>query len=346
MQRTARLRLTGFATFAAATLLLAGCASASPSDSAGSDGASGAGFPVTIEHALGETTIDAKPERVATIAWGNQDVALALGIVPVGMDAQVWNWTGDAAPGVYEWTTDKIAELGGDEPVIFTVSDGLEFEAIADTAPDVILAAMSGISEEDYATLSDSVAPVVAYPDVAWFTPWRDQIALNSKALGLASEGEALVADLDKQIADATADADFEGITAAFFYATPGDLSTLTIYTAGDSRTAFLNDLGFDLPQVAIDGADSGSFYQEFSAENADQLADVDVIVSYGDDTLLTALQADPLWSTLPAVKAGSVVAVGGGEAFSAAVTPTALSIPWVLTDYVDVLTEATAKVQ
>lgn len=354
MQRTARLRVAGLATVATATLLVAGCAGGATSSSTAPEGSSSSagtsdsseGFPVAIEHALGETTIEAAPERVATIAWGNQDVALALGVLPVGMDSQVWNWTSDADPGVYEWTTAKIEELGGEEPVIFSVSDGTDLEAIADTAPDVILAAQSGISEEDYATLSEEVAPVVAYPEIAWYTPWREQIALNAQALGLATEGEELVADLDQQIADATADAGFEGKTAAFFFASPTDLSKVSLYTGGDPRTAFLADLGFDLPQSALDAMAEGSFYEDFSAENADQLADVDVIVTYGDDTLLPALQAHPLWSTLPAVQAGAVVAVGGGDAFSAAVTPTPLSIPWVLEDYVAVLEEAAAKVQ
>ena len=341
-----RLR-TAAALTAAAALLLTGCASGSSpqSTASGEAGAASDSFPVTITHALGETTIEAKPERVATISWGNQDVALALGVVPVGMDTQVWAWSGTAKPGVYEWTSDKLDELGADLPPLFDATDGVDFEAISDTAPDVILAAQSGLSEEDYETLS-GIAPVVAYPGIPWFTPWRDQITLNAEGLGLKAEGEALVADLEKQIADATADAGFAGKSAAFFYMSSADLSKVSLYTGGDSRTAFLHDLGFDLPQVAVDAADAGSFYLDFSAENADQLADVDVIVTYGDETLLPALQADPLWSTLPAVKNGAVVAVGEGDAYSAAVSPTALSIPWVLDQYVGDLKDAAAKVQ
>ena len=337
---------TAAALAAGAALLLSGCASSASTDGKSTPGSAGdAAFPLTITHALVETTIYSKPERIATIAWGNQDVALALGVVPVGIDSQVWAWSGAADQGVYEWTSAKLDELGADVPVLFDVTDGLDFEAISDTTPDVILAAQSGLTAEDYATLSD-IAPVVAYPEIPWFTPWRDQITINAQALGLTEEGDALVSDLETQIADATTDAGLEGKTAAFFYANPTDLSTVSLYTGGDSRTAFLKDLGFDLPQVAIDAADAGSFYLDFSAENADQLADVDVIVTYGDDTLLAAMQADPLWSTLPAVKNGAVVAVGEGDAFSAAVTPTALSIPWVLSDYVTVLKEAAAKVQ
>jgi len=331
---------------AAAALLLTGCASSASTPESSASGAAGDGvFPVTITHALGETTITAKPERVATVGWSNQDVALALGIVPVGTDTQVWNWTGDAQPGVYEWTQNAIDELGGEQPVLFTTSDGTDFEAIADTAPDIILAAQSGLDEESYATLSE-IAPVVAYPEVAWFTSWRDTITINAEGLGLAAEGDRLVSDLEGQIADATADAEFAGKTSAFFSISAADLSKVSIYTGGDARTAFLGDLGFDLPKAATDGAAKGSFYEDFSAENADQLADVDVIVTYGDGDVLAALQADPLWSTLPAVQAGAVIEVGMGDALSAGVSPTALSIPWVLDRYVPMLEEAAAKVQ
>ena len=331
-----------FLGLSAAAVMTIGLAACSPTTAESSDSTSTATgvFPVTVQHALGETVIETQPERVTTIGWGNQDVALALGIAPVGVDDQTWSMDGSDGLGVYEWTLDAYEALGADEPVVFSTADGTDFEKIADTQPDAILAGYSGVTEEDYATLTE-IAPTVAYPDAAWLTPWRDVILTDSAALGLADEGQTLVDDLDQQIADATADSAFEGKKAAFFYMSAADLSTISIYGQGDSRTAFLSDLGFDLPELAGDG---DTFYQDVSAENADQLADIDVIVSYGDsDELLKALQADPLWSTLTAVQNGAVVSVGSGDALSGAVTPTALSIPWMLEDYVALLDGAVA---
>ncbi|MBF0815116.1 iron-siderophore ABC transporter substrate-binding protein [Microbacterium paludicola] len=331
---------------AAVTASLAACSTSSAPAGESSAPAGEAGvFPVEVEHALGTTTIEAKPERVASIGWGNQDVALALGVAPVGADDQTWSMDGTDGLGLYEWTTDAYAELGAEEPVIFDTTAGIDFEAIADTQPDLIIAAYSGPTEEEYATLTE-IADTVAYPGVAWYTPWRDSILTNSKALGLEAEGKALVSDLEKQIEDATADADFEGKTAAFLFLNAADLSTTSVYATGDSRAAFLADLGFEVPQAAKDAADAGTFYADISAENVDKLADVDVIVSYGGDELLPALQADPLWSTLPAVKNGSVVTVGAGDDLSGAVSPTALSIPWMLDTYVGLLSDAAAKAE
>ena len=51
--------------------------------------------------------------------------------------------------------------------------DGLDYEAISDSNPDIILAAYSGITQEEYDLLSE-IAPVVAYPENAWQTLWRD----------------------------------------------------------------------------------------------------------------------------------------------------------------------------
>src|SRR5690606_9357919 len=38
---------------------------------------SSATFPLTIEHALGTTVIESKPERIATVQWANHEVPLA-----------------------------------------------------------------------------------------------------------------------------------------------------------------------------------------------------------------------------------------------------------------------------
>ena len=46
--------------------------------------------------------------------------------------------------------------------IYFKIQMVLDFEAISDANPDVILAAYSGITQEEYDTLSE-IAPVVAY---------------------------------------------------------------------------------------------------------------------------------------------------------------------------------------
>ncbi|WP_101847667.1 iron-siderophore ABC transporter substrate-binding protein [Zhihengliuella sp. ISTPL4] len=340
--RTSRLLALGAA--AALAVTLSACSSSAPEStaSAGSNPGSDDAFPVTIEHVYGETTIDEKPERVATIAWANHEVPLALGIVPVGMSKATWG--DDDDNGILPWVEEKLDELGGETPVLFDETDGIDYEAVADTAPDVILAAYSGLTEEEYDTLS-KIAPVVAYPDVAWGTSVDDMVEMNAKALGLEDEGEALIEDLHAD-ADAAlaANSALEGKKVIFAFFDPSDLSVITYYTAADTRPGYLHDLGLPFPAIVEENKDSEQFYLEVSAEEAQKFDDVDVLVTYGDDSTLAMLQADPLLSKIPAIAEGRVAILPDATPIAASANPSALSIPWGLEEYLAILAGPLAK--
>ncbi|GAB3211212.1 iron-siderophore ABC transporter substrate-binding protein [Marinactinospora endophytica] len=323
-------------------LLVFGLAACSSSSSTGEEeSASGDWTPVTIEHALGTTTIESKPERVATVNWANHEVPLALGVVPVGMAAA--NFGDDDGNGTLPWVEEKLEELGAETPVLFDETDGIDFEAVADTQPDVILAAYSGLTQEDYDTLSE-IAPVVAYPETAWGTPWREVIELNSQALGMAEEGAELIADLEKEMDAAVAEyPQIKGKSAMFLtHVDATDLSEVSFYTTHDTRAMFFEDLGMATPEsVATASAETDKFSLTRSAEQADAFNDVDIIVTYGGDELVTSLEEDPLLSQMPAVENGAVVNLPGESPLGTAANPTPLSISWVLEDYLSLLAEA-----
>ncbi len=350
MMRSPLARLSSALVAAAAALSLAACGD-DPADADDStrdaEGSSSSAFPVTIEHAYGRTTIESEPERVATVAWANHEVPLALGVVPVGMAAV--SWGDDDGDGVLPWVEDRLEELDADTPALFDETEGIDFEAVADTRPDVILAAYSGLTQEEYDTLS-KIAPVVAYPDLAWGTSMADMITMDATALGLRAEGEELAADLDAEIAEEYAEhPELDGLSGMFSFLDPTDLSQVGFYTTHDPRSAFLGQLGMAVPTAVAD-ASSGSeeFYASTSAENADQFADVDVMVTYGDPEggdALAAVQADPLLSQIPAIARGSVVVLPDSTPLAAAANPSPLSLDWGLEEYVDLLADAAAKV-
>ena len=333
---------------AAAALLLAGCGGSSDSSEpaeGGNDSTASAQYPITIEHALGTTTIDKAPERVATVNWANHEVPLALGVVPVGMAAA--NFGDDDGDGLLPWVDDKLKELGGEAPVLFDETDGIDFEAVADTAPDVILASYSGLTKEDYETLSE-IAPVVAYPEAAWSTDWREMIELNSTAMGKAAEGEKLIADLEDEIEATVAKTPALTDKSAMFltHVDTTDLSQVSFYTTHDTRAKFFADLGLKTPEsIAAASEKTDKFSLTQSAEQVDALDDVDVIVTYGDQKLVDALKADPLLSKMPAVENGAIVLLPDTPLGTAA-NPTPLSISYVLDDYVDMLAKAAAGPQ
>lgn len=301
-------------------------------------------FPIEIEHAYGTTTITEAPQRVATVAWANHEVPLALGIVPVGMSKATWG--DDDEDGVLPWVEDKLAELGAETPVLFDDTDGIDFEAVADTDPDVILASYSGITQEDYDALS-KIAPVVAYPDVAWGTSLQDMIRLNATALGLAAEGDELIAQLDAETAAAlAAHPELDGKRIMFAYIDPADLSQVGFYTSHDTRPGFLADLGLPMPSiVAEESAKTEEFYVQVSSELADSFADVDVFVTYGeaDGAIIGQIQADPLLSTIPAVANGSIAILENSTPLAASANPSPLSIGWGIDEYFDLIASGIA---
>lgn len=330
-----RLRTATVALAAAAALLLSGCAAgASDSDSSSAD-SGGEGFPVTIEHAYGETTIESKPERIATVAWANHEVPLALGVVPVGMSKATWGDDNDN--GVLPWVEDKLDELGADTPVLFDETDGIDFEAVADTKPDVILAAYSGLTKDEYEKLS-KIAPVVAYPEVAWGASYEDMIRLDSTAIGLADEGEQLIEDLHAKVDAALAKQPALADSSVLFsFIDPADFSQIGFYTSHDTRPGFLESLGLPTPQVVADeSAKTDDFYVSVSAEEADRLSDVDLFVTYGeaDGALIAQLQADPLLSKIPAIAAGRIAILENSTPLAASANPSPLSIGWGIDEY------------
>jgi iron complex transport system substrate-binding protein len=341
--RTSRILAIGAA--AALAVGLSACAPSAPDQAStvGGNPASADAFPVTVEHVYGETTISEKPERIATVAWANHEVPLALGIVPVGMSKA--SWGDDDDNGVLPWVEEKLDELGAETPVLFDETDGIDYEAVADTEPDVILAAYSGLTQEEYDTLS-KIAPVVAYPEVAWGTSVDDMIELNSKALGLEDEGEALIEELD-----ADAEAALEANSALtdkkvlFAYLDPTDLSQIGYYTAIDTRPGYLHDdLGLPFPSIVEDTADTEKFDLTVSAEEVAKFVDVDLFVTYGDDSLIPLIQADPLLSKIPAIAEGRIAILPNATPVAASANPSPLSIPWGLDDYLALLAAPLAK--
>lgn len=302
-------------------------------------------YPITIKHALGEAVIESKPERVVTIQWANHDVALALGVVPVGFSAANFGVQDDS--GLLPWTKEKLDELGATDPNVFQDTDGLDFEAISDANPDVILAAYSGITAEDYETLTQ-IAPVVAYPTAPWATTWREQVEFNATGMGMKEEGEQLIKDTEKLIADKlSVYPQIEGKKVVWVNFSAEDLSQLHIYTPIDSRAAFLEELGLTYPESVTELiTDPTSYSLKLSAENVEALFDADVIVGYGDDKLLETIKADPLLGKIPAVERGSVAFITSDTPLVAAGTPNPLSIAYTIDEYLELLGGAIDKIE
>ncbi|MCW1957913.1 MAG: ABC transporter substrate-binding protein [Mycobacterium sp.] len=167
-QRTRR-EFLGMATMAGIAAAAAGCARPG-----GGGGSSGSG-PVTVKHLFGETTVPGPPTRVVSAGLTEQDDLLAVGVRPVA----VTRWFGDES-GLWSW---QQSTLGGDKPIVLSLDNGIQVEAIARLKPDLIVAVNAGLDSDTYRKLSE-IAPTIAQRGAdAFFEPWKQQAGAVGEAV-------------------------------------------------------------------------------------------------------------------------------------------------------------------
>lgn len=335
-----RTRLALAAAAAAAALALAGCAGQGASTpTASSTAAAQTGFPVTIDSALGSTTIESAPTRIATWGWGATDAVLALGIVPVAIPTDDYSGGDDKMP---PWISDAIDKLGGEKAALLDSSASeLSVEELLKADPDVLLAPYSGLTQKEFDAITAAGIPVVAYPEAVWTTPWRDVITITGEALGLKQKAADLLTSLDKQVSDAAAaHPEFAGTTIAYV---DDDVDTFYMYLPADARVEILEDLGFVTPPgvKALDTGE-GTFYTTVSYESLDKI-DAQVLFTQAEEqSTLDEFLGSDRGKLIPAVQKGAVAAMVGAEAV-ASVSPTALTVPYALPTIVEKLAAAVA---
>ncbi|WP_421119835.1 ABC transporter substrate-binding protein [Aquihabitans daechungensis] len=190
----------------AGSLLLSACGSSGGgSDSSAASGSSGAtstsdasgGFPVTVEHKYGETTIEEAPERIVTVGLTDQDAVLALGEVPIATT----EWFGEQQGALWPWAQEQLEELDGQVPEVLDATDGVNIEAVAALKPDLITAMYTDLTEADYDKLSQ-IAPVITQSDgyVDYGIGWEEMTTQIGRAVGKSEEAEELVDDINGRL--------------------------------------------------------------------------------------------------------------------------------------------------
>jgi iron complex transport system substrate-binding protein len=259
--------------------LVAACSSPKPGEVA-KDGS------VTVKHIFGETKIPAPPHRVVSAGFTEQDDLLALGVVPIA----VTDWFGGQPFGVWPWAQPK---LGGAQPVVLNLNDGIQADQIASLKPDLIVATNAGLDQDTYTKLS-AIAPTIAQsgPD-AFFEPWKDQATLIGQAVFKADDMTKLIAAVgDKFASVGKNNPQFAGkkvlLLGGTFYE-----DSVRVTTPG-WRTDFLTEMGFTIPDTG-----RGLVSRDKLASVLD-VADVLIWTTESDDEQ-AALLADPVVAKLQA---------------------------------------------
>ncbi|MFP5022127.1 iron-siderophore ABC transporter substrate-binding protein [Pseudonocardia phyllosphaerae] len=319
----------------AAVLFVAGAACGTGgSESSGSGGAS-PGFPATVTHKLGSTTVPAPPQRVVTVGLRDADFALALGVKPVG----VAQWFEGYPNGRGPWAEQAAA---GSTPQIVATADGPNLEAIAALHPDLILNVYSTTDKAVYDKLSQIAPTVNAPPNTEDYAlSWQEQFKQTGAALGKPDEAARITADVEGRIAQAkAAHPEFQNKTIVYGGLT-GDPG---VYTSTDQRGRFLTALGFRVPpEIDSKATADSAFFASLSPENF-ALLDTDVAILIGPTNNPTeATRLQPLYRQLRNVQQGRAIFLDElrGQWSGALSFNSPLSLPYVLDTFVPALSAA-----
>ncbi|WP_137146093.1 ABC transporter substrate-binding protein [Mycolicibacterium sp. CR10] len=266
---------------AGAAVLLSACGPEKPGAVA-DDGS------VTVTHAFGETKVPAPPKRVVSAGLTDADDLLALGVVPIA----VTDWFGAEPFGVWPWA---LPRLGGAQPAVLYLTDGVPIDQIATLKPDLIVATNAGLDQDTYTRLS-AIAPTIPQTGRdAFFEPWRDQATAIGQAVFRHDDMQKLIADVDaKFTAVKDANPQFGGKKALLL---GGTLQRDSVQVTGpDWRHEFLTQMG--LTVVQTDGPLIPRDQMAAVLDSADVL-----IWATESDEEQAALLADPTLAGLTATK-------------------------------------------
>lgn len=282
-------------------LILAGCGNQEteeqPKDSEGEQ-SSGAEDVREITHAMGTTKVKGTPKRIVTLYQGATDVAVALGVTPVGV---VDSWVEQP---MYKYLRD---DLKGVQHVGVETQPNLE--EIAKLKPDLIIASKLR-HEKVYEKLS-KIAPTVTHETVF---KYKDTVELMGKAMNKEEKADQLLADWDKRITDFK-----EKISNKLGDEWPIEVSVLNfrtdharIYVTGFAGD-ILKELGFVRPASQQKAAEEGNVVLKLTSKESIPSMNADVFFTFNADGHNADVEAikktyeewtsHPLWKNLDAVQ-------------------------------------------
>jgi iron complex transport system substrate-binding protein len=279
-------RLT--ALLATAALALTGCGSSPDENAPAAD--SSAGFPRTIEHAMGTTEIPAKPKRVVALDASFVDATLILDTNVVGYtDYRSINGK------LPDYLGDDRTKYGAEAQAVGTLAEP-NLEKIAELNPDLIITAKVR-HEKLYGQLS-KIAPTIMSETTG--PTWKDNIRLEAKALGAEDLAEKEISSYEKAartVGDAiNAKASDPTISIVRFVDGPTRLYQKKSYSG-----IVLKDAGLARPT----SQDVEDFALEISPERIkDADADTIFVTVAADEKGVSAktaaqFKANPLWKPL-----------------------------------------------
>ncbi|MDQ4047052.1 MAG: iron-siderophore ABC transporter substrate-binding protein [Actinomycetota bacterium] len=301
--------LKKFSAAAAGLTLLATAACGSPAAGSGpstSSAAGTAGYPLTMEHTMGTTTIESAPKRVVALDPSYIDAALLLEADLVGYVQYRQDPKAPFAPYLGD-----VADATKESVNVGTLAEP-NLEKILELQPDLIVSAKVR-HEALYPQLS-KIAPTIFSESTG--PTWKENVVFLGEALGKKAKAEELVKAYEDRA---------QKVGAEILKKQPDATYSLVRFTGGDtarlySSNSFIGEIMTDMhiprPKDAPDSTEE--IFVPLSAEQILQgdagLVMVSAFTPAGPEgdkarAQQKAFESNPLWKRLK----GDVVAVDDG---------------------------------
>ena len=287
--------------------LLAGCAApAAPTQTPAAE-ATASAEPMTITHALGQTTIPSTPQRIVALEWIYVENLLALGIQPIGV--------ADIA-GYNSWVQIPVAL---DENVVDVgTRQAPNLETLAGLQPDLIIAPSFRVTEI-YDELS-AIAPTLTfdpYPTDASITQYaemRQTFLTIADVTGRQAEAEEILANMEATFAAARSQIEAAGRLGepfALAQAFGQDTVQVRLFTDNAMAVEIVEQIG--LENAWTDAAFQQYGFSTVSVETLPELGSLNFFyVVQADNDVFAREAIVPVWQSLAFVEEGRAYPLGG----------------------------------
>ncbi|MCG5214499.1 iron-siderophore ABC transporter substrate-binding protein [Streptosporangium sp. KLBMP 9127] len=278
---------------------LAACGGASetatPADTASP--ATGAAFPRTVKHVMGETTIPAQPKRVVALDQSFVDAVLTLETDVVGYTT--YRAIDEKLP---DYLGASLQQHGKDAKPVGTL-EAPSLEQVLALKPDLIVSAK--VRHEALYDKLSQIAPTIFSETTGAI--WKENLRLVGQALGkedLADTKIKAYQDRAAKIGEsikAKQDGELPTVSVARFAGEP----TVRLYVENSYSGLVLKDVGFTRPEAQPSSDEEIAV--NISQENISQLdADHIFVATYPDPSVPDTkkkFEGNPLWGKLKGEK-------------------------------------------
>ena len=237
-----------------------------------------------------------EPRRVFGMYTTDLDYALALGL-PIAPVQAIRN----GSVGLPDFFPQE--ELGDVE--FFVNYPEYNWERIASIDADLILNGLGYDGGPDVERLNE-IAPTYTFNGFGG--DWRDDFTAMGEAFGREAEAATFLEQLDERTDELRAIVP-EGLTVAFGWYNPDGGGGFVGPQLDSLQGVIFDDLGIAVPALVTEP------WTEIAQEQMLEMTDADLFIvavetAEDADATLAAVREDPVWSALPAVQAGNLVAM------------------------------------